>query len=320
MLNTDPPEHRRLRSSAGPLVARRQVVRSIHDVSGAAAHFADAAAAKGELDVLTGYAAPLATIAVASLLGIPRTELLPFSRLARAAAPNLDPLAAGTKARSAEAAADELVDYFRQLIAERRMSDDGGIAALVSSDDVAGGRSAPALTLDEHLATLALVVIGGWEPLAHLICNGLNTLLHAPDQLALLRADPDLWPSAVDELLRLESPIPFTARVCAHATNLGDSAIATGDLVIAMFSAANRDPEIFPEPDGVDVRRAPNPMLAFGAGPHVCLAAPLARAVGRVALSTLVERFPAMTLLDDQPAWLEGSVPRGLRRLPLRVA
>ena len=134
-----------------------------------------------------------------------------------------------------------------------------------------------------------------------------------------LRREPHLWPTAVDELLRWESPIPFTARVCTAAATIGGQPIEPGQTVVTMFSAANRDPEAFPAPEIVDPARSPNPMLAFGAGIHACLAAPAARLAGRIALTTAVGCWPRIALTGEPVGWREAPVPRGLTRLPLRL-
>jgi cytochrome P450 len=321
MLNTDPPAHRRLRAPAAPLVAQARVRHCAEQVTAAAEHFAGQAAARGEVDAIASYAAPIAAVTLTTLLGVSPAELLDFTRLTRAAAVNLDPLAGGPTATRGRDAAVELVEYLRVMIAEHRMTADGGIAALLGLDGTAEGSQpgADRLSLDETLATLALVVVGGFEPLVHLIGNGLDTLLRQPGQVERLRADPDLWPTAIDELLRWESPIPFTARVCTTDTTINGQRIGAGEMVVALLAAGNRDPAVFTDPETVDVARSPNPMLAFGAGAHVCLAAPLARAVGRIALATALDRFTTMTLLNDQPAWRHCVVPRGLARLPLRI-
>jgi cytochrome P450 len=321
MLNTDPPEHHRLRAPAAPLVAQARVRRCIGQVAAASEHFANEAVARGEVDAIAGYAAPIAAVTLATLLGVPPAELITFTRLARAAAINLDPLADGPAAIRGRDAAAELVEYLRAVIAERRIAADGGIAALAGLDRLTR-RSQPEThepSLDETLATLALVVVGGFEPLVHLVGNGLDTLVRRPGQLDRLRADPELWPTAIDELLRWESPIPFTARVCRTDAVIGGQCIRAGEMVVALLAAGNRDPATFTDPGKVDVGRSPNLMLAFGAGPHVCLAAPLARVVGRIALATALARFKTITLLDDQPAWRDCLVPRGLAQLPIRI-
>jgi cytochrome P450 len=195
------------------------------------------------------------------------------------------------------------------------MTRDGGLATLIAVGAPAGG----GLTRPEVLALVALVVIGGLDPLTHVVGNGLDTLLRSPAQLRRLRDEPDLWATAVDELLRWESPIPFTARVPTVEVTIGGRRIGAGETVVALLAAGNRDPAVFLEPETLDLARSPNPLLGFGAGVHVCLAALLARRIAGIALAVVLQRFPRLTAVDDEPAWLPGRVPRGLSRLPLRA-
>ena len=134
---------------------------------------------------------------------------------------------------------------------------------------------------------------------------------------AALRENKNLWPTAIDEFLRIESPIPFTARVCTRSAHLDGQTIKSGDVVITWLSIANRDPAVFHDPGTVDVARIANPMLAFGAGTHVCLAASFARTVGHIALETALTRLSKVRLLDETPEWQDRLVPHGLARLPL---
>jgi cytochrome P450 len=318
MLNTDPPGHRRLRSAFAPLVDARRVRQCSLQVAAAAEHFAGLAISRSEVDLIASYAAPIASVTLVSLLGVPSDDLLAFTRLARSAAINLDPLAEGTAEEKGKKAADELASYFDVMIAERRMPTGGGIEALLSAEKKSA-RASTKTSLDETLSNLVLIVVGGFEPLVHLISNGLDTLLRWPGELDRLRENPDLWPIAVDELLRAESPIPFTARVCTRDMVMDNQSLVAGDMVIASLSSGNRDPDVFVEPEIVKANRWPNPMLAFGAGTHICLAASLVREVGRIALQTAVQKFPTITLLDEQPLWLDRMVPRGLTRLPVRI-
>jgi cytochrome P450 len=321
MLTTDPPAHHRLRVPASKLVARIHVDRCAAGVAVAADQLAAQAGARGEFDAIAAYAAPLSAVALATLLGIPLPELAHFARLARAASGNLDPLTDEVRAQQGRQAADELVEYLRGVLDERRMTPDGGITAVLRTPGPPGTGEArqAGLSRDEVLALLALVVVGGLDPLTHAIGNGLDTLVRSPGQLQRLREHPGLWPSAVEELLRWESPIPFTARVPTVDVTVGGERIGAGETVIAVLAAANRDPKVFDDPDSVDLARSPNPVMAFGAGVHLCLATGLARTVGRIALATALRRLPKMTAVDDEPVWLTCRVPRGLARLPLHV-
>jgi cytochrome P450 len=170
------------------------------------------------------------------------------------------------------------------------------------------------------LNACTLIVIGGYEPLVHLIGNGLLVLHNHPAERARLREDPALIKSAVEELLRYESPIQFTARVAREDVDLDGRRIRGGQTVVALFGAANRDPAVFADPDRLDLGRAPNPHLGFGAGPHFCLGAPLVRLGAEVALGTLVQRFPHLRLTAETPQWRNSTIPRGLEALPVALA
>jgi cytochrome P450 len=317
MLNTDPPAHRRLRAPAARALTRARLQRCGDQAAAIAGHYAERFARAGTGDAIAGYAAPVAAATLAALLGVPSPELPRFARLAGAAAVNLDPLADAATAAEGRRAGTELADYLRALVREDRMTPDGVIAALTGNGAGAPGAEPP--SSEETLATLVLLVVGGFEPLVHVIGNGLDTLLRRPAQVSHLRSAPQLWPTAVDELLRWESPIPFTARVCTADAVIGGRRIRPGETVVALLAAGNRDPEAFAGAETVDIARSPNPMLAFGAGVHTCLAAPAVRLVARIALATVVDRLPRMTLAEEPAAWRDSVVPRGLTRLPVRV-
>jgi cytochrome P450 len=162
-----------------------------------------------------------------------------------------------------------------------------------------------------------MLMTGGQETTTNLIGNGLLTLLRNPDQLARLKADFGLIPSAVEELLRYESPIQYTSRLAPHDVEMGGKTIRERQAVIAVMAAANRDPERFPEPDRLDLGRESNRHLAFAVGPHFCFGAPLARIEGEIAFKALLRRMPDMTLEPGPPSWRENLGFRGLTSLPV---
>ncbi len=210
-----------------------------------------------------------------------------------------------------------MVAYF--VAAVRRESGDpteGLINALVSAE-VDGDR----LSEEEIVANVILTMVGGQETTTNLIGNGLLTLLRQPDQLARLRADPGLLPSAVEELLRYESPSQYTARMALAGAVLGDTEIPEGDAVLAVMGAGNRDPERFPDPDRLDLGREDNRHLAFGWAAHFCFGAPLARIEGQLAFETLLTRFTELSLAPDQEIrWRPHLGLRGLTSLRVLAA
>jgi cytochrome P450 len=162
-----------------------------------------------------------------------------------------------------------------------------------------------------------LLFIAGHETTVNLIGNGVLALLRHPDQRRLLQENPSLITSAVEELLRFDSPVQRTARVSSEPVEVGGLTIDTGAMVVAAVGAANRDPAQFPDPDHLDLSRRDNRHLSFGFGIHFCLGAPLARVEGQVAIGTLLRRFPRIALATTSPTWRESSTLRGLRALPL---
>ena len=318
MLNTDPPAHARLRSPAAAVLAPARLERLRSRMEPVAAHLADSAAGSGEFDAISSYAAPLAVAALATLLGIPGPDVRLFARLTRAASVNLDPLAGDDTVVAGREAALELAEYLREVITQGRAMPGDALATLAASEETSDGETD---SLEEALSTLVLFVVGGYEPLVNLVGNGLHTLATHPEETRRLREDSGLWRSAVDELLRVESPIPFTARVCREDIDMRGEVLPRGATVVVLLAAANRDPEVFHDPDRVDLARHPNPMLAFGGGPHLCLAASMTRVIGQLALSVALARFSPLTLAPARQAarWRASMVPRGLERLDLQV-
>jgi cytochrome P450 len=201
--------------------------------------------------------------------------------------------------------------YFRNAIrSQPRKSNEGLIQALLAAE-LDGSR----LSEDEVIANTIVTMVGGQETTTNLIGNGILTLLHHPDQLAELRGQPALLESAVEELLRFESPSQHTARLAPADTMLGGQQLKQGAGVIAVMAAGNRDPVRFPDPDRLDLWRTDNRHLAFGWAAHFCFGAPLARLEGQIAFATLLRRLPGMALESNRPEWRENLGLRGLTRL-----
>ena len=208
-----------------------------------------------------------------------------------------------------------MTDYFRHAIRTRsRRSRDGLLHALVSVESD-GDR----LTEEEVIANAIITLVGGLETTTNLIGNGMLALLLHPEQWQSLRAEPTLVPAAVEELLRFESPIQHTARLAPGDRELGGRRIRKRQAVIAVLGAANRDPQRFPEPDRLDIRRADNRHLAFGWATHHCFGAPLARLQGEMAFSALLERMGSARLTDSVRWRRNAGAFRGLEVAAHRV-
>jgi len=175
------------------------------------------------------------------------------------------------------------------------------------------------LTEDELYAQCVGLLFAGHETTRNLIGNGMYTLLRYPEEMAKLREDPELIRTAVEELLRFESPVQFTSRVAKEEMEVCSVRVGQGQPVLFMLGAANRDPRQFKDPDGLNLRRLNNPHLAFGAGAHFCLGNQLARLEGQIAILALVQQFPRMRLAEQQVEWAPNFGLRGLKALPVIV-
>src|SRR5438270_480968 len=291
MLNSDPPDHARLRAPAAKVFAARAVERRRDGVRAVVDAIVPRLADRDELDLLGQFARPLSSRVLAELLDVPVDERERFERLADEASANLDPLAGPDALAAALAAAEALRAAFATYLETPRSRSELGILDTLGEECARAG-----LARDELLTMLNLLVIGGYEPLANLVANALAALLADPDQLRVMRSDPSLIGSAVEELLRYEAPVPVAARAPREKVTIGGKDIGAAEPVVVFLAAANHDPSVFAHPERLDLRRRPNPHLAFGAGAHFCLGAPLARLVCREAILAILDRFPNLSV------------------------
>lgn len=315
MLFMDPPDHTRLRTLVNVAFSRRAVEDLRPMVSEIVGELADAAAERSEVDLVGELAYPLPVRVICELLRIPEGDRDVFGEHSRHLAgvvdivPDTDTLLLGTQA------AEWFIDYFEHLIPERRRAPgDDLLSALIAAED-----SGDRLTHEELIATSVQLLFAGHETTQNLIGNGLYALLRHRDQWERLCADPSLVRSAVEELLRYDGPAQLAGRWTATDVELGGAVIPAGEQVITLIGSANRDPDAFPDPDRLDIARADNPHLTFGAGHHFCLGAPLARLEGRVALEALARRFPDMELATDEVRYRRTYVLRGVEALPVHL-
>ena len=207
-----------------------------------------------------------------------------------------------------------MITYFREAIHQQRSDPREGLVHSFLSAEIQGDR----LTEEEVIANCIITMVGGQETTTNLIGNGMLSLLRNPDELEKLRSDFSLIPSAVEELLRYESPSQHTARLAPKDTHLGGKQIRKRQAVIAIMAAGNRDPERFPDPDRLDITRKDNRHLAFGWAAHFCFGAPLARIEGQITLETMLRRLPNLTLEPGPLVWRTNLGLRGLTALPLK--
>jgi cytochrome P450 len=266
------------------------------------------------MDVIEDFAAPLPAIAIAELLGVPAEDHRQFKQWSSELVSGLgqaNPLE--TLAR-VQRALEPLLGYLRGIIAARRREPrDDLISAMIAAQE----EERDALSDAELLATSNLLLVAGHETTTNLIGNGLLALLRHPDELARLRAEPDLLRGTIEELLRYDSPVQATVRVATEDAELGVHKIRPGALVVCGIGAANRDPAAFPDPDRLDVGRAESHHLSFGFGPHFCLGAGLARLEAELGFAALLTRFPGLRLASEAVEFRPNPILRGLRALPV---
>ncbi|WP_156757382.1 cytochrome P450 family protein [Actinokineospora pegani] len=311
MLNTDPPDHTRLRKLVTRAFTGRVVAKLRGRVEAIADELLDAMAARESVDLLDDYAFPLPITVICELLGVPEMDRDDF----RSWSTTLITNGRGTDVR---AAADAMGAYLAELVeAKRANPTDDLLSALVEAQEDGDRLSHP-----ELIGMAFLLLIAGHETTVNLIGNGVLNLLRNPDQLAALRADPALMPAAVEEFLRHEGPINIaTLRYTTAPLTLGDVRVPAGEFLFVSLASANRDPAHTPDPDRLDITRPQAPHLAFGHGIHYCVGAALARLEGATAIGRLLDRFPALALAapPEELGWRESTLVRGLERLPVRL-
>ena len=315
MLFRDPPEHLRLRSLANQAFTPKRVKDLEPRIEEIAASLIDRVEGVGEVDLIADFAMPLPIIVIAEMLGVPAEDRDTFRRWSNDLITGTDMVRANDERqwRQAEAIAS-LMEYFTRLIAKRRDDPrDDIISALIEAHEE-GGR----MTEQELLGTCILLLVAGHETTVNLFGNGLLALLRRPEQAERLRAVPELLPSAIEEMLRFESPVQRgTFRVTTAPVEIGGMTFGPGEQVSAVLGAANRDPDQFPDADSFDISRSPNRHLAFGLGIHFCLGSALARTEARIGFGRLFDRLPNLRLASETADWNQNTLIRGLRTLPL---
>ncbi|MGX1971110.1 cytochrome P450 family protein [Streptomyces kronopolitis] len=311
LLNIDPDDHLRLRRLVSKGFTPRHVEQLRTRVATVAAQLADRLAEAGEADLVTTFANPLPLAVIGDLLAVPEADSRTFSGWVAAM------FAPEHPGHTAEAIG-HIHRYLVGLIADRRARPaDDLLSSLIATRDE-GTR----LSEDELVSLAFLILMAGSENTQHLISGGLLALLRHPDQLATLRARPELMPEAVEELFRFAHPNQMAIRrFPTEPVDIGGVRIPTGDTVLLGLAAAHRDPARYPEPDRFDLHRADKAHLALGHGVHYCLGAALARLEIRTALSTLLDRFPRLRLAvpDEQLEWRASFRSHALKRLPVAV-
>jgi pimeloyl-[acyl-carrier protein] synthase len=312
MLFMDAPSHTRLRGLCSAAFTSRRVERLRAQIQDIADGLIDRVAPAGRMDVIADFANPLPAIVTAGLMGVPPADheqlkawSADFAEMIGNFQHNPD------RAARALQGVQEMVAYFRAAV--RAQEPRGGLLHSLMTAEIDGAR----LSEEEVIANAIITMVGGQETTTNLIGNGLTSLLKHPEQLAQLRDNPAIVESAVEELLRFESPSQHTARLVPEDMILAGKSLRKRDAVMAVMAAGNRDPKRFPDPDRLDLARKDNRHLAFGWAAHFCFGAPLARIEGQIAFATLLRRLPNLKLETTRIEWRENLALRGLKSLPV---
>jgi cytochrome P450 len=312
MLNTDAPEHERLRKLVAKVFTTRRVEQLRPRIAEITARLLDDMSSNREADLLASFASPLPMTVICELLGVPPADRESFR--------SWSSTIVSSTARPDEfhVAAAALTGYLSTLLAAKQRSrSDDLLYALTQAHD-AGQRLSEA----EILSTAFLLLVAGHETTVNLIGNGMLSLFINPGEMARLRVDPTLMRPAVEEFLRHGNPVTnATFRYTSQPVEVGGTLIPQGHLVLVSLSSANRDPARYPAPDKLDICRDTSGHLAFGHGIHYCPGAPLARLEAEIAISGLIRRFPTISLAADPASlrWRPSTLVHGLEMLPARL-
>jgi cytochrome P450 len=316
LLFIDPPSHSRIRGMCSMAFTPRRMELLRGQLVAEAHALIDRVAPHGEMDLAADFARPFPAFVLAALIGLPPEDGPQMQLWVNDVSELLgnfehDP----DRVEGLVKSLLELQGYLREKLEEQKRQPGEGVMAAMMASEVDGE---PKLTDDEIVANVMLMIGGGLEEPANLICAGMMSLMERPGLVEQLRNEPHLTVSAVEELLRYNSPTQQTGRVAPEDLTLGSKQIRKGDALTVVVAAANRDPLRFTQPDELDLTRSDNRHLAFGWAAHYCLGAPLARLAGQIAFTVLTERLKDIRLGEKKPMWREMASLRGLTYLPLK--
>jgi cytochrome P450 len=315
----DPPRHTKLRALIAKAFTPRSVANLEPRIRELSRQLLDPIVERGVTDLAADYAIPLPMLVIAEMLGIPPKDRPRFQRWSDVMLDMSHTIAGTGEASDAAnafiAATGEMNDYLTVLLRQRRAAPKDDLLTRLLEGEVDGER----LSQAEILGFFQLLLLAGQETTTNLIDNAMLCLIEHPEQLARLRAAPELLPSAIEEVLRFRSPLQWFYRIPRRDVEAHGQTIPAGKLVLVMVGSANRDPRQFADPDRFDIRRDPNTHLPFGQGIHFCLGAPLARLEARIAIGDLLARFQSFGFASAEP-WppRRGLNVHGPARLPLR--
>lgn len=315
MLFLNPPDHTRIRSLVSRAFTPRRVEGMRASITTLTDETLDRVADSGGGDLMDLLAFPLPANVISELVGVPRVDRDWLRPLVADLSATLEPLTSEeVRLRAAESGA-EVRHYLNELIAARRADPrDDLLSGLIAASD-----GEDRLSQEEVVVTTLLIYAAGFETTTNLLGNMVLTLLRHPDQLTRVRTEPSLVPTAVEEVLRFESPVQLDGRTAMEPAEVAGRRIDEGQGVMTLLGAANRDPAAVRDPDVFDVGRSDVPLLSFGSGIHYCLGASLARLEGQIVLSRMLDRFVRWELLEPEPPWRDRLTLRGLERLPVAL-
>ncbi|HTD50491.1 MAG TPA: cytochrome P450 [Acidimicrobiia bacterium] len=316
MLGMDPPDHTRLRRLVAKAFTPKTVTNLVPDIVRLTDELLDRC--DGVIDIISALALPLPMAVIGEMLGIPASERAMLQPYVRAAVkmlelnPSLDQLDAANSANKI------ITDHLESLIAERRAAPTDDLLSQLVHVEEQGDQ----LSHGELISTVMLLFGAGFETTTNLIGNGLLALLDHPGEIRRLRDDRSLMKTAIEELLRWDSPVQIDGRKVFEDVEVHGTAVAAGEEIVTLLGAANRDPRAFEEPDHFDVGRFGQAPMSFGGGIHYCLGAALARAEGQVVFDRLLDRFAVIEPAwgDERPRYRDSIVLHGLESLPVRLS
>ena len=315
MLTLDPPDHTRLRGLVSRAFTPRQIAKMEDHIRATAHALLDEVEGQHEFDLMSNLASLLPTVVIAEMIGVPTEDRAQFKqwsdRFARVLEPNLDERELGQVFDTAQ----RFDSYFKQIVAQHREQPrDDLVSRLIEAEE-----EGDQLSEEEMIVTLRLLLVAGNETTTNLIGNGLKALLEHPEQLELLRQQPELIDNAIEELLRFDSPVQVDGRVTLDECQIDRHTLKPDKPVSLLIGGANRDPEAFADPERLDITREDAGNISFGRGIHHCLGAPLARLEGKIAFEAMIERFGDIQLGRRAPVYKPNIVLRGLKHLDIRV-
>ena len=305
MLDLDPPDHTRLRSLVSKAFTPRSVTALKPRIEEIVEELLDGVDGERQFDLIDSFAFPLPVIVIAEMLGVPAQDLEQFKEWSNDIVVSLEPVQTREQRERFRRSEQELHEYFEGIIEQRRQDPQDDLVSALLAAEEEGDR----LSHGELLATLLLLLEAGNETTRNLIGNGMLALLRNPEELKRLKEQPELIDSAIDELLRYDSPVQLDGRTLVEDVEMGGKRMRAGQQVVAVVGAANRDPAAFTEPNRLDIGRQEKSHISFGRGIHYCLGASLAKLEGQIALASLLERFSSIRL---------AAVPRQRKQVVLR--